>query len=73
MSISADGSVNGKNDGPEAHLELVVLEEAAQELGVHALQVGEADVLVDPQALRPDGTSASAWRRSRRGRCGPAR
>ena len=36
---------------PEAHLEVVALEEAAQEIGVHALQVGEADVLVDPQAL----------------------
>ncbi len=36
---------------PEAHVELVGLEEAAQEVGVDALQVGEADVLVDPQAL----------------------
>jgi hypothetical protein len=35
----------------EAHLEVVGLEEAAQEIGVHALQVGEADVLVDPQSL----------------------
>src|SRR5262245_9804343 len=28
---------------PEAHLEIVDLEEAAQELGIDALQVGEAD------------------------------
>src|SRR5690349_3954271 len=35
----------------EAHLELVHLEEAAQEFRVDALQVGEADVLVDPESL----------------------
>src|SRR6185503_7329436 len=32
-------------------LELVVLEEAPQELGVDALEIGEADVLVDPQTF----------------------
>ena len=41
----------GKEGRPEAYLQLFGLEEAAQEFGVHALQVGEADVLVDPQAL----------------------
>ena len=51
MSISADGSVNGKNDGRKRTLQVVALEEVAQELGEHALQVGERDVLVDPQAL----------------------
>src|ERR1700682_5396237 len=35
----------------EAHLEIFDLEEAPQEFGVDALEVGEADFLVDPQAL----------------------
>ena len=43
--------MNGKNEGRKRTSSVVVLEEAAQELGVHALQVGEADVLVDPQAF----------------------
>ena len=34
---------------PEAHLERIILEEAAQKLGVHAFQIGEADVLVNPE------------------------
>jgi hypothetical protein len=51
MSISAEGSVNGKNDGPEAHVEVVGLEELAHEVGEHDLQVLEADVLADPQAF----------------------
>ena len=37
--------------GAEAHLQVVALEEAAQEIGDHALEVGEADVLADPQAF----------------------
>src|SRR2546430_13705215 len=38
-----------KERGTEADFQIVTLEEATQEIGVHALQVGEADVLVDPQ------------------------
>ena len=49
-SISAEGSVNGRTRA-EAHLQVVAFEEAAQEVGDHALQVGEADVLADPQAF----------------------
>ena len=41
----------GEERRAEADFQLVALEEAAQELGVDALQVGEADVLVDPQAF----------------------
>ena len=37
--------------GAEAHLQVVAFEEAAQEVGDHALQVGEADVRADPQAF----------------------
>ena len=51
MSISAEGSVNGKNDGRKRTSQIVALEEAAQEIGEHAFQVGEAHVLVDPQAF----------------------
>src|SRR5258707_5149006 len=40
----------GKVGRPEAHFELFVLEEALQELGVDALEVGEADV---PSSHRP--------------------
>ena len=40
-----------KERRPEAHLEVVALEEVAQEFGEHALQIGERDVLVDPQAF----------------------
>ena len=36
---------------PEADLDVVALEEVAQELGEHALQVGERHVVVDPQPL----------------------
>ena len=35
----------------EAHLQVVALEEVAQELGEHALQVRERHVLADPQAF----------------------
>ena len=36
---------------PEAHVEVVGLEELAHEVGEHDLQVLEADVLADPQAF----------------------
>ena len=35
----------------EAHLQLIGLEETVQEVGVHPLQIREADVLTDPEAL----------------------
>ncbi len=35
----------------EPHLEIVALEEVAQELGEHALQVGERDAFVDPESF----------------------
>ena len=69
-SISAEGSVKGKNEGRKRTLRSSLLEEAAQEVGDHALQVGEADPR-RPTGLRPDGTSANGWRRNRRDRPGP--
>jgi hypothetical protein len=51
MSISAEGSVNWEERRPEADAHIVTLEEVAQELGERALEVGERDVTVDPQAL----------------------
>src|SRR4029077_7095300 len=45
------GLGEGEVGRPEAHLQLVRLEEASQEIDVDALQIREADVLVDPQPL----------------------
>ena len=50
MSTSADGSVNGKYDGRSRICE-VPLEERLEEPMQHRLHVGEADALVDHQAL----------------------
>jgi hypothetical protein len=48
-SISAEGSVNGKERRAEAHLQVVAFEKAAQEVADDAFQVGKADVLANPQ------------------------
>src|SRR5512139_1097616 len=40
-----------KERRPEAHRQIVALEEVAHEVGEHALQVGERHRLVDPQAF----------------------
>src|SRR5574340_767862 len=37
--------------GPETHPQIVAFEEALQEVLHHALEIGETDLLVDPQAL----------------------
>ena len=50
MSTSALGSVNGKKLARK-RTPVVGSEEAAQERGEHALQVGEAHALVDQQPL----------------------
>jgi hypothetical protein len=50
ISTSAEGSVNGKNDGTEAHGQFF-LEEHPQEFFDGALEVGEVDVAVDQQAF----------------------
>ena len=51
VDLDADGSVNGKYDGRKRTCRSSRSKKRAQELREHALQVGEADVLVDPQAL----------------------
>jgi hypothetical protein len=50
-SISADGSVNGKKDGRKRTCEVVGLEEALQEIGDDALEVGKGNALAHPQAF----------------------
>ena len=71
MSTSTLGSVNGKNDGPEADVH-VAAEEAAGEQPQHALQVGHRHVAIDQQAFDLVEHRDSAWRRpcraDRRGR-----
>ena len=51
MSISTPGLDEREVRRAEAHVEVVALEEGAAELRERALQVGEADALVDQQAL----------------------
>src|ERR1700687_4395127 len=41
----------GKERRPEANFEIVTLEESSKKLGKHAFEIGEGDVLVDPESL----------------------
>src|ERR1700674_3115104 len=41
----------GKERRPEANFEIVALEESSKKLGKHAFEIGEGDVLVDPESL----------------------
>ena len=51
ISISADGSVKGKNEGAETDLEIVALKESAQKVGNYALEIGKTDILSNPQTF----------------------
>ena len=50
--VNFGGRLGEREKGrPEAHLQVIGLEEAAQKIGNHALEVGEANVLAHPQPL----------------------
>ena len=50
--VDLGGRLGEREEGrTETHLQVVALEEVAQEIGDHALQVGEAHRLADPQAF----------------------
>ena len=73
VSVHLGGGLGEREEVRAEAQPRVRAEQVAREGVERALEVGEGDALVRRRSPRSGGTSASAWRRGRGGRRGPAR